>query len=230
MRRRHAIVLLPAATVALSMQTQAPPRVVVDLDVVADTLPLESEVYLSALQNLRPEGPWRDQKNLPEHRWRTFDLARKYHRVLRELRVVRPADACMMLRLLFEEDEVGRRAIAARKDPSGTKWKGGGWAPTEGKFQGVRPGTRPLTAGEVVENWDEVLGPRRSASRTRRPSAWSRTLTMSKGLATAAAPAPDVAPAATWAHKCNRSKNRMTKIAAAVVHLDDIRAGGGNPK
>ena len=66
----------------------------------------------------------------------------------------------MMLRLLFEEDEVGRRAIAARKDPSGTKWEGGGWAPTEGKLQGVRPGTRPLTAGEVVENWDEVLGPR----------------------------------------------------------------------
>ena len=77
MRCRHAIVLLPAATFALSMQTQAPPRVVVDLDVVADTLPLESEVYLSALQSLRPEGPARDQKNLPEHHWRTFDLARK---------------------------------------------------------------------------------------------------------------------------------------------------------
>ena len=40
------------------------------------------------------------------------------------------------------------------------RWEGGGWAPTEGKLQGVRPGTRPLTAGEVVENWDEVLGPR----------------------------------------------------------------------
>ena len=87
------LLLIPATALALSMQTQAPPRVVVDLDVVADTLPLESEVYLSALQSLRPEGPWRDQKNLPEHRWRTFDLARKYHRVLRELRVVRPADA-----------------------------------------------------------------------------------------------------------------------------------------
>ena len=154
------LVLIPATALALSLQTQAPPRVVVDLDVVADTLPLESEVYLSALQSLRPEGPWRDQRDLPQHRWRTFDLARKYHRVLRELRVVRPADACMMLRLLFEEDEVGRRAIAARKDPSGTKWEGGGWAPTEGELQGVRPGTRPLTAGEVVENWDEVLGPR----------------------------------------------------------------------
>ena len=160
MTRRHVMLLLPATTLALSLQTQAPPRVVVDLDVVADTLPLESEVYLSALQSLRPEGPWRDQRDLPQHRWRTFDLARKYHRVLRELRVVRPADACMMLRLLFEEDEVGRRAIAARQDPSGTKWKGGGWAPTEGELQGVRPGTRPLTAGEVVENWDEVLGPR----------------------------------------------------------------------
>ena len=134
------MLLLPAATVALSMQTQAPPRVVVDLDVVADTLPLESEVYLSALQSLRPEGPWRDQRDLPQHRWRTFDLARKYHRVLRELRVVRPADACMMLRLLFEEDEVGRRAIAARKDPSGTKWEGGGWGPDRGKTPGRAAG------------------------------------------------------------------------------------------
>ena len=57
MRRRHAILLLPATTLALSLQTQAPPRVVVDLDVVADTLPLESEVYLSALQSLRPRAP-----------------------------------------------------------------------------------------------------------------------------------------------------------------------------
>ena len=31
------------------------PRVVVDLDVVADTLPLESEVYLETLQHLRPD-------------------------------------------------------------------------------------------------------------------------------------------------------------------------------
>ena len=145
---------------ALSLQTQAPPRVVVDLGRRPRTRCPSSPRSTSALQSLRPEGPWRDQRDLPQHRWRTFDLARKYHRVLRELRVVRPADACMMLRLLFEEDEVGRRAIAARKDPSGTKWEGGGWAPTEGKLQGVRPGTRPLTAGEVVENWDEVLGPR----------------------------------------------------------------------
>ena len=155
---RTSIFLLPLA--ACGLQTQAPPRVVVDLDVVADTMPLESEVYLSALQTLRPDGPWRDQVDLPQHRWRTFDLARKYHRILREKRVVRPADACMILRLLFEEDEVGRRAIAAREDPSGTKYAGGGWAPTEGELKGVRPGTRPLTAGEVTENWDEVLGPR----------------------------------------------------------------------
>ena len=195
------LVLLPAATLALSMQTQAPPRVVVDLDVVADTLPLESEVYLSALQSLRPEGPWRDQKNLPEHRWRTFDLARKYHRILRELRVVRPADACMMLRLLFEEDEVGRRAIAARQDPSGTKWKGGGWAPTEGELQGVRPGTRPLTAGEVVENWDEVLGPRCFA-RWRSEDAEFKLADIDDAVATAAAArledAENVADALAW--------------------------------
>ncbi|KAH8088700.1 hypothetical protein JL720_6653 [Aureococcus anophagefferens] len=62
----------------------------------------------------------------------------------------------MILRLLFEEDEVGKRALAARDDPSGQRWDGGGWAPTEGDLAGVRPGTRPLTAGEVVENWDEL--------------------------------------------------------------------------
>ena len=62
-----------------------------------------------------------------------------------------------MLRLLFEEDEVGRRAIAAertlRDEVEGRRW------PHPGELR-ARPGTRPLTAGEVVENWDEVLGPR----------------------------------------------------------------------
>ncbi|KAH8057197.1 hypothetical protein JL722_6840 [Aureococcus anophagefferens] len=133
------------------------PRVVVDLDVVADTLPLESEVYLETLQHLRPEGPWAELRELPDHRWRTFDLSAKFARVLAERRVARPAEATMILRLLFEEDEVGKRALAARDDPSGQRWDGGGWAPTEGDLAGVRPGTRPLTAGEVVENWDETL-------------------------------------------------------------------------
>ena len=72
--------------------------------------------------------------------------------------MVRPV---MMLRLLFEEDEVGRRASAARQDPSGTKWRAA-LGPDRGRTPGVRPGTQPLTAGEVVENWDEV-GPRRFA-------------------------------------------------------------------
>ena len=66
----------------------------------------------------------------------------------------------MILRLLFEEDEVGKRGRAAREEPTGKKWENGGWAPTEGPLAGVRPGTRPLTAGEVVENWDEVLSAR----------------------------------------------------------------------
>ncbi len=35
MRRRHAIVLLPATTLALSMQTQAPPRVLREAGVSA---------------------------------------------------------------------------------------------------------------------------------------------------------------------------------------------------
>eukprot|EP00636_Phaeomonas_parva_P008978 CAMPEP_0118858172 /NCGR_PEP_ID=MMETSP1163-20130328/4945_1 /TAXON_ID=124430 /ORGANISM="Phaeomonas parva, Strain CCMP2877" /LENGTH=406 /DNA_ID=CAMNT_0006791597 /DNA_START=153 /DNA_END=1374 /DNA_ORIENTATION=+ len=99
----------------------------------------------------------------------------------------------------LEEDAVGRRAIAARNDPSGRRcmliltltltltqtltqtqtltltltltltqsispaltltlrYPGGGWAPTKGALKGVRPGTRPLTAGEVVENWGDLL-------------------------------------------------------------------------
>ena len=148
--------LVVSCASAMTMTT-ARPRVVVDLDVVADTLPLESEVYLETLQSLRPEGPWASLKAIPNHRWRTFDLSAKFSRVLAERRVSRPAEATMILRLLFEEDEVGRRAMAARDDPSGRRWTGGGWAPTEGPLAGVRPGTRPLTAGEVVENWDEVL-------------------------------------------------------------------------
>uniref|UniRef100_A0A7S1XP96 Uncharacterized protein n=1 Tax=Phaeomonas parva TaxID=124430 RepID=A0A7S1XP96_9STRA len=155
---------------ASALCTPTPRRaLIVEFDVLADTTSLESAVHLEALRRLRPQPkdaeellPWwqnweGEPGALPGHRWRTFDLSRKYARVLRELRVARPAEAVMLLRLLFEEDAVGRRAIAARNDPSGRRYPGGGWAPTKGALKGVRPGTRPLTAGEVVENWGDLL-------------------------------------------------------------------------
>ena len=151
----------------------AAPRVVVDLDVIADTLPFESAVYLDALQRSRPEGPWAELGELPAHRWRTFDLSAKFSRILAEKRVTRPAEATLILRMLFEEQAVGERARAARADPSGKVWRGGGWAPTDGDLAGVRPGTRPLTAGEVVENWDEVLLPRCAAAWAAEDAAFS---------------------------------------------------------
>ncbi|KAJ8599320.1 hypothetical protein CTAYLR_005339 [Chrysophaeum taylorii] len=138
--------------------------VFVDLDVVADTLEFEGEMTLRGLQALIPQGPWQQLEVLPNHRWRTFDLHHKFDRILSELRVCRPAEAVMILRMLFEEDEVGARALRAREEPSGQRWASGGWAPTDGPLVGVRPGTRPLTAGEVVENWEAVLSARCAAS------------------------------------------------------------------
>ena len=53
--------------------------------------------------------------------------------LLRELCPVRPADTVLLLRLLFEEDAFGRPSVGGRSNPRGT---------------------RPLTAGEISENWD----------------------------------------------------------------------------
>lgn len=80
--------------VVVGAAATAAPRVVVDFDVLADTIPFESEVYLAALQSLRPSGPWASLEELPDHKWRTFDLSLKFSRVLAERKVVRPAEAC----------------------------------------------------------------------------------------------------------------------------------------
>lgn len=132
-------------------------RVFVDLDVLADSLEFEGLMTLRGLQQLTLRGPWHEVSSLPSHRSRTFDLREKFDRIMSELRVSQPAEAVMILRMLFEEDEVGARALRAREEPSGQRWEGGGWAPTSGPLTGVRPGTRPLTAGEVIENWESVL-------------------------------------------------------------------------
>ena len=157
----------------------------VELGVLCDTTAFEGEVFLAALCALRPaeDASWHGQNVLPTHRWRTFDLSRKFARCnkkrprlqggelesgcsmidgsidrlrvasvfagLHELRIARPADAVLLLaarvcasesgrmrqgrnttrcrlRLLFEEDAVGERARAAREEPSGQRWRGGG--------------------------------------------------------------------------------------------------------
>ena len=101
---------------------------IVDFDCLADTMNLELSVNLEVLQTVRPDPghPWNAVSEVPTHAFRTFDMARKYTRLLSEMRrAARPADAVMLLRLVFEEDAVGQRALAAREDPSCAKWPGG---------------------------------------------------------------------------------------------------------
>lgn len=141
-------------------------RVFVDLDVLCDTLEVEGELTLRGLQEVTAgrEDPWHGLTQIPHHKFRTFDMREKFDRIMTELRVSRAADAVMILRVLFDEAAVGERAARAREEPSGKMWEGGGWAPTDGPLTGVRPGTRPLTAGEIVENWEDILSPRCAAS------------------------------------------------------------------
>lgn len=107
----------------------------VDLDVMAHTLDFECDMALRGLQALGPAGPWHDVTSLPSHELRTMDLRAKFRRIMCELQVARPAEAVAVLRLLFEEEQ----ACAAQLEPIGT---------------------RPLTVGEIVENWHTVLAPR----------------------------------------------------------------------
>ena len=128
----HAVVILcmTASHVTGLAPQMPPPRVVVDMDVVAETLPVESVVALKGLQTLLPEGPWMRAEALP--RLRTFDMSKKFERIVCELELASPSELVAVLRLLFEEAEVAERSRSA-------------------------VATRPLTAGEVVENWDEIL-------------------------------------------------------------------------
>ena len=130
------LLLLPLLLRVVEGLAPGPPRVVVDVEVLAETLPLESAVTLESLQTLLPDGPWSSVDELPRHRYRTFDLARTFERVMCESKTYRAAEMVAILRLLFEE-----RAASERSETAG---------PTV-------TATRPLTAGEVVENLDIIL-------------------------------------------------------------------------
>lgn len=106
----------------------------VDLDVLANTLDFESDMALRGLQAFGPAGPWHEVESLPSHKFRTMNLKAKFRRIMCELPVARPAEAVAVLRLLFEEEEVTTK------------------------------GTRPLTVGEIVENWHAVIAPRCDAA------------------------------------------------------------------
>jgi hypothetical protein len=126
-------------------------HLVVDWEVCFSPEGIEEALALQYLRKARPpvrqsvalgevlsenRQPWDSAEELPSHRFRTFDMSRKYRSVLNELCFTRPCETVLLLRLLFEEDAIGRPAIGGRSNPRGT---------------------RPLTAGEIATNWDEVV-------------------------------------------------------------------------
>ena len=67
---------------------------IVDFDCLVDTMNLELSVNLEVLQTVRPDPshPWNAVSEVPTHKFRTFDMARKYTRLLSEMRrAARPA-------------------------------------------------------------------------------------------------------------------------------------------
>lgn len=126
-------------------------HLVVDWEVCFNHEGIEEALALQYLRKARPpvqqtvalgevlsenRQPWDSAGELPSHKFRTFDMSRKYRSVLNELCFTRPCETVLLLRLLFEEDAIGRPAIGGRSNPRGT---------------------RPLTAGEITANWDEVV-------------------------------------------------------------------------
>jgi|MDSY01.1.fsa_nt_gb hypothetical protein len=123
----------------------------VDFEALFDQSYVEERVALAALQELRPpkpeikalgevlstqKQPWDEAEEIPSHKWRTFDVSRKYRTLLRTLCPQRPADTVLLLRLLFDEDKIGKEDKGGRANPRGT---------------------RPLTVGEISENWEELV-------------------------------------------------------------------------
>lgn len=135
-------------------RTAAVPQdhIVLDWEVLFDEEEIEMQVALQALRRLRPPKPdlralgetlvrgwqpWDDLESVPTHRFRTFDLRRKFETVLGGVCPQRPAETIMLLRMLFEEHAL------MDPDPEAVRKKSSN--------------TRPLTAGEVVENWELLM-------------------------------------------------------------------------
>ncbi|KAK7235203.1 hypothetical protein SO694_00145024 [Aureococcus anophagefferens] len=78
------------------------------------------EAYIAGLGRSLDDSTRPCASNKATSRRGGSDARRQVRGVLAERRRV-PAEAAMILRLLFEEDEVGKRALAARDDPSGQR-------------------------------------------------------------------------------------------------------------
>ena len=63
-------------------------------------------------------------------------MSRKFSSLIHELRIERPHESVLLLRLLLDESSIGRPEIGGRVN---------------------RLGTRPLTVGEISENWRTIL-------------------------------------------------------------------------
>lgn len=143
----------PARRPAVRMAAVSQDHIVLDWEVVFDEEEIEMQVALQALRRLRPPKPdlralgetlvrgwqpWDDRESVPTHRFRTFDLRRKFETVLGGVCPQRPSETIMLLRMLFEEHAI------MDPDPEAVRKKSS-------------RGTRPLTAGEVVENWELLM-------------------------------------------------------------------------
>ena len=138
----------PASPTAFLPQST---HLVFDQEVLFDQDEVERRVALETLQSLRPPRqpimalgevlssevqPWDDVDSIPSHQWKTFDMNRKFSSLLRGLCPQRPAESVLLLRLLFDEHKIGRAENGGRDNPRGT---------------------RPLTVGEICENWDDLV-------------------------------------------------------------------------
>ena len=144
-----------------------------DWEVLVNSTAIENTVALRALRKLRPPRPdvtvmgeclasgiqpWDEAScgaTIPTHRFRTFDMSRKLKSTLEEICPQRSADAVLLLRLLFDE-----HALSTSEDQADDANVGGtdalaAAAATEARSRrGVK--TRPLTVGEITENWDVI--------------------------------------------------------------------------
>ena len=148
MRLLFTIILFKCCGLALR-QSFPFKRILVDFECLFDQTTVEERISLKALQKLRPirppiralgevisseTQPWDLEESIPVHKWRTFNMNKKYREILMELGPERPADSVLLLRLLFEEHSIGCKESGGRANPRGT---------------------RPLTASEIIENWED---------------------------------------------------------------------------
>jgi len=128
---------------ASELQNLGQSHAVFEFEVLFNTSSVETLVALRVLRRLRPrmadlvfggetirsgKHPWSGVAQMPTHKYRTFDMRRKLTSVLANIVPQRPADTVLLVRLLFDEYATSTSETAR--------------------------GYRPLTVGEICENWD----------------------------------------------------------------------------